>query len=76
LTSAGREVATLIAPRRLKLSHLPHGVVTFLLAMMESECRNSERNEELKAFEKDGKQVIGKGVSGKERKKTVLSIFF
>jgi hypothetical protein len=36
--------------------------------MMKSEGRNSERNKELKAFKKDGKQVIGRRVGGKEKK--------
>jgi hypothetical protein len=36
--------------------------------MMKSECQNSERNKELKAFKRDGKQVIGERVGGKERK--------
>jgi hypothetical protein len=36
--------------------------------MMKSEYENSERNRELKAFKRDGKQVIGRRVGGKERK--------
>jgi hypothetical protein len=35
---------------------------------MKSECQNSERNKELKAFDWDGKQVIGRRVGVKGRK--------
>jgi hypothetical protein len=36
--------------------------------MMKSEYQNSERNRELKAFKRDGIQVIGRRVGGKEGK--------
>jgi hypothetical protein len=40
--------------------------------MMKSECRNSERNKELKAFTTDEKQVTGRR-GGERREKTAYS---
>jgi hypothetical protein len=43
--------------------------------MMKSECRNSERNEELKTFDKDGKQIIGRRVGRKKKENCPLEFF-